>query len=110
MDHSKSEIEKQIARRNRKNKRFKGVIIAATVISTLPLLFILFYIFRQGISAINWQFLTHLPKPVGEAGGGVSNALVGSILILLVSCIIAIPVGIVIGIYLSEETKSKHAY
>lgn len=110
VDHSKSEIEKQIASRNRKNKRFKGVIIAATVISTLPLLFILFYIFRQGISAINWQFLTHLPKPVGEAGGGVSNALVGSILILLVSCIIAIPIGIVIGIYLSEETKSRLAY
>jgi phosphate transport system permease protein len=71
---SKREIEKQIAHRNRKNKRFKGVIIAATIISTLPLLFILFYIFRQGISAINWQFLTHLPKPVGETGGGVANA------------------------------------
>ncbi|HXS57293.1 MAG TPA: phosphate ABC transporter permease PstA [Hanamia sp.] len=103
-------IEKQIARRNSKNKLFKGVIIAGTIISTLPLLLILFYIFRQGIAAIDWHFLTNLPKPVGETGGGVSNALVGSIIILLVSCIVAIPIGIIIGIYLSEETKSKLAY
>ena len=104
------QIEKQIVRRNRKNKAFKGMIIAGTIISTLPLLLILFYIFRQGITAINWNFFTHLPKPVGETGGGVSNALVGTILILLVSCVLAIPIGIIIGIYLSEETKSKLAY
>ena len=93
-----------------KNKIFKGIIIAGTIISTLPLLLILYYIFRQGITAVNWHFLTNLPKPVGEAGGGVSNALVGSILILLVSCLLAIPVGIIIGIYLSEQTKSRLAY
>ena len=103
-------IEKQIGLRNKKNKVFKGIIIAGTIISTLPLLLILFYIFKQGITAINWHFLTNLPKPVGEAGGGVSNAIVGTILTLLVSCIIAIPLGIIIGVYLSEETKSKLAY
>ncbi len=101
---------KHIGRRNRKNSFFKGLIIAATVISTLPLLLILFYIFRQGVASLNWQFLTNLPQPVGEPGGGVANALVGSILILLVSCIIAIPLGIVIGIYLSEEKKSRLGY
>ncbi len=103
-------VEKQIGLRNKKNTLFKGIIIAGTVISTLPLLLILFYIFKQGVAAINWHFLTNLPKPVGEAGGGVSNALVGSILILLVSCVIAIPIGIVIGIYLSEEKKSRLGY
>jgi phosphate transport system permease protein len=104
------QVEKQIAHRNKKNKAFKGIIIAGTVLSTLPLLLILFYIFKQGITAINWDFFTNLPKPVGETGGGVSNALVGSILILLVSCVLAIPVGIVIGIYLSEVEKSRLAY
>ena len=74
-------IEKQIGRRNTKNKVFKGVIIAGTVISTLPLLLILFYIFRQGISAISWNFLTNLPSPVGESGGGVANALVGALVV-----------------------------
>jgi phosphate transport system permease protein len=102
--------EKQIARRNRKNTFFKAIIIIGTTICTLPLLFILFYIFKQGIASMNWQFLTSLPKPVGESGGGVSNALVGSIMILLVSCVIAIPLGIVIGIYLSEERKSRLSY
>lgn len=103
-------IEKQIVGRNKKNSIFKGLIIAGTLISTLPLLLILFYIFKQGVSAINWHFLTHLPQPVGESGGGVSNALVGSIMILLVSCVLAIPAGIVIGIYLSEEKKSRLGY
>ncbi|MEO5908651.1 MAG: phosphate ABC transporter permease PstA, partial [Ginsengibacter sp.] len=104
------QIEKQIVRRNKKNKIFKGIIIAGTIISTLPLLLILFYIFKQGITAINWDFFTNLPKPVGETGGGVANALVGSILILLVSCVLAIPIGIIIGIYLSEVAKSRLAY
>jgi phosphate transport system permease protein len=104
------QIEKQIVHRNKKNKVFKGIIIAGTIISTLPLLLILFYIFKQGITAINWDFFTNLPKPVGETGGGVANALVGSILILLVSCVLAIPVGIIIGIYLSEVAKSRLAY
>lgn len=103
-------IDKQIVGRNKKNSIFKGLIIAGTLISTLPLLLILFYIFRQGVSAINWHFLTHLPQPVGESGGGVLNALVGSIMILLVSCVLAIPAGIVIGIYLSEEKKSSLGY
>ena len=104
------QIEKQIAHRNKKNKAFKGVIIAGTIISTLPLLLILFYIFKQGIAAINWDFFTNLPSPVGETGGGVANALIGSMLILLVSCVLAIPAGIIIGIYLSETIKSRLAY
>jgi phosphate transport system permease protein len=103
-------IVRHIAQRNRKNRLFKGIIITSTIISTLPLVFILFYIFRQGISAINWQFLVNLPKPVGEAGGGVSNALVGSILILLTSCVVAIPMGVTAGIFLSEKTDSRLAY
>ncbi|MEO6134397.1 MAG: phosphate ABC transporter permease PstA [Ginsengibacter sp.] len=102
--------EVQIGGRNRKDRLFKGIIIAGTLVSTLPLLLILFYIFKQGISAINWHFLTHLPKPVGESGGGVSNALVGSILILSVACLLAIPIGIIIGIYLSEDKKSRLGY
>ncbi|HEU5052431.1 MAG TPA: phosphate ABC transporter permease PstA [Hanamia sp.] len=101
---------KHINRRHNKSIFFKGLVITATVISTLPLLLILFYIFKQGVASINWQFLTSLPKPVGEPGGGVSNALVGSILILLVACVIAIPLSIIIGIYLSEERKSKLSY
>lgn len=107
---SDEEIIRQIGRRNRKNKAFKGGIIAVTVIATLPLLFILFYIFKQGMGAINWDFFTNLPKPVGETGGGIANALVGTLIILSMSCVVAIPLGIIIGVYLSEDTHSRLAY
>lgn len=93
-----------------KSKLFKGLVIALSVLCTLPLFLILFYIIRQGITKINWHFLVNLPKPVGEAGGGIANALMGSLLIVLCAAIIAIPFGIMGGIYLSENKKSKLAY
>jgi phosphate transport system permease protein len=103
-------MDKKIRYRNFKNLLFQGIVILFTVVCTLPLLFVLYRIFKEGISAINWHFLVNLPKPVGEVGGGIANALVGSALIILVASIIAIPFGISIGIYLSEYRKSKLAY
>jgi len=76
----------------------------------VPLLAILFYIVRAGITKINWHFLVNIPKPVGESGGGIANAIVGSIIIILVAAVIAVPIGIMAGIYLSENRKSKLAY
>ncbi|HEY4285505.1 MAG TPA: phosphate ABC transporter permease PstA [Puia sp.] len=76
----------------------------------IPLLAILFFIIKAGITKINWHFLINVPKPVGESGGGIANALVGSILIIIVAAIIAIPIGILAGIYLSENRKSRLAY
>ncbi|HMI62262.1 MAG TPA: phosphate ABC transporter permease PstA [Puia sp.] len=76
----------------------------------IPLLAILFFIIKAGITKINWHFLVNVPKPVGETGGGIANALLGSILIIIVAAIIAIPIGILAGIYLSENRKSKLAY
>lgn len=90
-----------------KSKLFKGVIITLSVLCTVPLFIILFYIFIQGFSKINWHFLVNLPKPVGEAGGGIANALIGSLLIVLCAAVIAIPFGIMGGIYLSENRKSR---
>jgi phosphate transport system permease protein len=76
----------------------------------IPLLAILLFIIKAGITKINWHFLVNVPKPVGESGGGIANALVGSIFIIIVAAIIAIPVGILAGIYLSENRKSRLAY
>ncbi|WP_431212181.1 phosphate ABC transporter permease PstA [Puia sp. P3] len=76
----------------------------------VPLLAILFFIIKAGITKINWHFLVNIPKPVGETGGGIANALVGSILIVLVASVIAIPIGILAGVYLSENRKSRLAY
>jgi len=76
----------------------------------IPLIAILAYIIQAGITKINWNFLTNIPKPVGETGGGIVNALVGSVIIILVASVIAIPIGILTGVYLSENRKSTLAY
>lgn len=93
-----------------KSRMAQAVIIALAFIITLPLLAIIVYIFREGITKINWSFLTHIPKPVGETGGGIVNALIGSILIVLAATIMSVPVGILCGIYLSENKTSRLSY
>jgi phosphate transport system permease protein len=90
-----------------KSKVIQTITIFLAFVITLPLLFIILYIFKQGITKINWSFLTSIPKPVGETGGGIANALIGSLLIILTASIIAIPIGIVCGIYLSENKTSR---
>ena len=103
-------MDRNIRYRNFKNLFFLGIVILFTASCTLPLLLVLYRIFKEGINAINWSFLVNLPKPVGETGGGIANAIVGSALIIVVASVIAIPFGVSIGIYLSEYRKSKLAY
>ena len=76
----------------------------------IPLLFILGFIIKAGITKINWHFLVNVPKPVGETGGGIANALLGSVLIIFCASLIAVPIGILAGIYLSENGKTRLAY
>ena len=72
------------------------------LITVSVLLFLLGYIGWHGIGALDWTFLTHLPKPVGETGGGMANAIVGTAKLLGVASVIGVPVGFFAGIYLSE--------
>jgi phosphate transport system permease protein len=93
-----------------KSKFFQVVILFFAFIITVPLILIIIYIFREGITKINWDFLTKIPKPVGEEGGGIVNALIGSVLIVLTASVIAVPIGILCGIYLSENQTSRLSY
>src|SRR5579885_620474 len=93
-----------------KSRTVQIFTVALAFMITIPLLFIIFYIFKEGITKINWTFLTHIPKPVGETGGGIVNALVGSLLIVFVASVIAIPLGIMAGIYLSENNTNRLSY
>jgi phosphate transport system permease protein len=93
-----------------KSKGFQILTIVLSFSCVLPLIAILLYIIRAGITKINWHFLTHVPKPVGEAGGGIANALLGSVIIIFVAAAVAIPLGILCGIYLSESRKGRLAY
>jgi phosphate transport system permease protein len=100
----------QIKYRIGKSTFFQALTVVLACSIVIPLIAILVYIIKAGITKINWHFLTNLPKPVGEVGGGIANALLGSIIIIAVASLIAIPFGILCGIYLSENKKSKLAY
>lgn len=93
-----------------KSAVFKTVVIVLAFLVTVPLLFILYYIFKEGIRHINLSFFVHLPKPVGEVGGGIANALVGSLILVFVASIVAIPIGIFGGVYLAENRSTRLAY
>jgi phosphate transport system permease protein len=93
-----------------KSRGFQALVTIVAFMITLPLLAIIFYIFKQGITKINWNLFTHIPAPVGESGGGIANALLGSVLIVLIASVIAIPLGIACGIYLSENKTSRLSY
>lgn len=88
----------------------RAFIILLAFACVLPLILILIYIVKSGIGAINWNFITHIPKPVGEPGGGIVNALIGTSIIIVVATVIAVPIGIMGGIFLSEHKKSKLAH
>src|SRR5512147_1024543 len=95
--------ESSIRRRTIYDRLFKIAIVLLTFCSILPMFFILFFITRKGISVINWTFLTQLPKPVGEIGGGVSNAVIGTIILIGIGTIFSVPLGILAGVFLSEN-------
>jgi len=103
-------MDARIGIRNTKSIIFKSVIVFLAFVITIPLIVVLLYIIKQGVTQVNWHFLTNVPAPVGEPGGGISNALVGSLIIVAMSAVIAIPVGILAGIYLSENANTKLAY
>ena len=88
----------------------KGIVIFLAFLITLPLVSIIYYVAKEGFSVINWNFFISTPKPVGEIGGGIANALLGSLLLVLVASIIAIPIGILCGIYLSENGENRLSY
>jgi phosphate transport system permease protein len=84
-----------------------GLAILAVVIVLAPLIAIFGYLVYKGIGSINWAFLTQTPKPVGEVGGGMANAIVGSAFILAIASAIGVPFGIGAGIYLAEFGQNQ---
>jgi phosphate transport system permease protein len=76
------------------------------LISVMALFFILGYLLFNGGTSINWSFFTQLPKPVGETGGGMANAILGSAKLLLAASLFGVPIGFLGGIYLAEFSGS----
>ena len=84
-----------------------AVLMAALVVA--PLLAVFGYLLVRGVGSLNLAFFTHLPVPVGEKGGGVANAIVGSAMILGIASLIGVPWGIGAGIYLAEYGRGSFA-
>jgi phosphate transport system permease protein len=84
-----------------------GVAMLTVALVLLPLFAIFAYLVYKGIGSINWAFLTQTPKPVGEAGGGMANAIIGSGLILAIASLMGVPLGIGAGIFLSEYGRNR---
>jgi phosphate transport system permease protein len=82
---------------------------ACALLTVVPLVSVLYYVWSKGHSGINAAFFTHLPKPVGEPGGGMANAIVGSLLMVGAAALMGLPFGLLGGIYLSEYGHSKLA-
>ncbi len=83
---------------------FCGFSVAAAL---LPLGCILFYVLKQGVSTLSWDFFTRMPQPVGEAGGGMANAIVGTLILISLAAAVAVPVGILSGIHLAEYPAGR---
>lgn len=84
-----------------------GLAILTVVLVLAPLIAIFGYLVYKGIGSLNWAFLTHTPKPIGEPGGGMANAIVGSVLILAIASVVGVPFGIGAGIYLAEFGRNR---
>jgi phosphate transport system permease protein len=81
--------------------------VAAAILVLVPLLAIFAYLVIKGIGSVNWAFLTQTPKPPGEVGGGMANAIIGTGIILAVASVIGVPLGIGSGIYLAEYGRNR---
>ena len=82
---------------------------AAVLLALVPLAFILFYVVTRGMTALNFDFFRRMPAPVGELGGGMANAIVGSLIVTGLGAVFAIPIGIISGIYASEYRGTRFA-
>ena len=94
-------------RRRLSNWTALGLITLAALIVTVPLFLILGTVVVRGLGALNWAFLTQIPKPIGEVGGGMGNAIAGSILLLGYASLIGVPLGIGAGVFLAEYGRNK---
>ena len=81
----------------------------SVLVALVPLVMILFFVVSQGVQALNLEFFTGMPKPVGEPGGGMLNAFVGTLILIGLAALIAIPVGVISGIYMSEYAGTRLA-
>ena len=87
-----------------------GLTYLAALLAILPLILILIHLVAKGASSLSLSFFTHIPRPVGEAGGGMANAIVGTLMLIGIACLFGLPIGMGAGLYLAEKRTTPLAY
>ena len=100
---------KSTAWRKTLSSLFVGFCALSVLMALVPLAFILFFVVSEGISAVNLDFFTKMPKPVGETGGGMANAIVGTLILTGLGSAFAVPIGVLSGVYMSEYAGTRLA-
>jgi len=84
-----------------------GLMLVCAAVVMAPILLVLYFLIREGATSLDWAFFTQLPKPSGELGGGMANAIVGTFVLLTMAASIGVPVGVMGGIYLAEYGSER---
>ncbi len=101
-------IEPLVSRRRKiKHYLMYSLIGLLTLVAVIPLFAVFIYILQKGLPALSWNFFTQLPAPTGETGGGMGNAIVGSLLMIGMASVVGVPIGIFGGVYLAEFPHGK---
>ncbi|OGC03530.1 phosphate ABC transporter, permease protein PstA [candidate division WOR-1 bacterium RIFOXYA12_FULL_43_27] len=103
-----TEIQSKL--RKIKERFFLAAVVLCALIAVVPLFSVIGYVFIKGISAVNLDFFTKLPVPVGDIGGGMGNAIVGTFILSGIACLVGLPVGIFGGIWLAQFGKGKRGF
>jgi len=90
-----------------KNALAQSLTFLCTALVVLPLVLVFYHVVKSGIGSVNWAFFTQLPKPVGEVGGGMANAIVGTFELLGLAALVGVPLGVMGGIFLSEYGSQR---
>ncbi|HEY4247974.1 MAG TPA: phosphate ABC transporter permease PstA [Lacunisphaera sp.] len=93
-----------------KSRAMGGLMLLSSIAVMTPLFLVLYFLIHEGASSIDWHFFTQLPKPTGEVGGGMANAIVGSLILLAMAACLGVPMGVLGGIYLAEFGSQRANY
>ena len=90
-----------------KSGAITGILVACALAVIAPLFLVIYFLLVRGYSSLDWSFFTQLPKPTGEVGGGMANAIVGTLTLLAMATVVGVPFGVFGGIYLAEYGSDR---
>ncbi|MEO6993577.1 MAG: phosphate ABC transporter permease PstA [Lacunisphaera sp.] len=93
-----------------KSRAMSGLMLLSCLAVMTPLFLVLYFLIHEGAGSLDWHFFTQLPKPTGELGGGMANAIVGSLILLGMAACLGVPMGVLGGIYLAEFGSPRANY